>query len=236
MLVPTPHNNAKIGDIAKTVLMPGDPLRAKYIAEKYLENVVCYNEVREMFGFTGTYKGVRISIQGSGMGCPSMGIYSMELFNGYNVDNIIRVGSIGGLSDDVNLRDIIVAKYVLTDSNYPSVVVDDEYLPIASSILLQKLENLSKDFNVNLKIGKIYTSDFFYSELDYLKNLKHRGILGVEMETAALYANAKKTGKNAISLLTVSDKPLKGESLEASERQNTFDDMIKIALELAIKC
>ncbi len=236
MLVPTPHNSAKKGDIAKTVLMPGDPLRAKYIADTYLKDVICYNEVRGMLGFTGTYKDVKISVQGSGMGIPSMGIYSKELFEGYDVENIIRIGSAGAISDDVNVRDIIVARYVTTDSNYPANLVDEEYIPVSSYKLLKKLSKLDEENNLGLKFGEVFTSDIFYSDKEMLENLREQEILGVEMETAALYTNATVASKNAISILTVSDSPLRGESLSSDERQSSFNKMMEIALELAVKC
>lgn len=236
MIVPTPHNKAKYGEIAKTVLMPGDPLRAKYIADNYLQNVVCYNDVRGMFGFTGTYKGKRISVQGSGMGIPSMGIYSKELFEGYEVDNIIRIGSAGAISDSLQVRDIVVATSVDTDSNYPLNVIGEEYFLEPSYYLLEKLELLNSEKNLNLKFGEIFTSDIFYSSKEDLQKLKEQEILAVEMETAALYTNATYAGKNAMSILTISDCPLRGESLSSEERQKSFNEMMEIALELAISC
>lgn len=233
---PTPHNSANYGDIAKTVLMPGDPLRCKYIAEKYLENPVCYNKVRGMFGYTGTYKGVEISIQGSGMGIPSMAIYSTELFEAYNVDNIIRIGSAGALAEGVNLRDIVVAKEVDTDSNYLTNKMFDKISPVASEVLLSKLKEVVAAENKSVKIGKIFTSDIFYNDMGELIELANKGILAVEMETLALYTNAIKANKNALSILTISDRPLKGESLSSEDREKSFDEMMKIALEIAIKC
>ena len=233
---PTPHNSANLGDIAKTVLMPGDPLRCKYIAEKYLENPVCYNKVRGMFGYTGTYKGVKISVQGSGMGIPSMAIYSTELFEGYDVENIIRIGSAGALFEEVNLRDIVVAKEVDTDSNYLTNKMFDEIYPVASNHLLEKLEDVIQTENKSVKIGEIFTSDIFYNDMGILKDLADKGVLAVEMETLALYANAKKANKNALSILTISDRPLKGESLSSEDREKSFNEMIEIALEIAIKC
>ena len=234
--VPTPHNSANLGDIAKTVLMPGDPLRAKYIADKYLKDVELYNNVRGMLGFTGTYKDVKISVQGSGMGIPSMGIYSKELFDGYNVENIIRVGSVGALSDDVKLRDIIVANEVVTDSNYLNTFENCNNInPVCSEKLLNKLKEIIVNNNeTTVKIGKVFTSDKFYNSNENLIKEKNTGALGVEMETLALYTNAKISNKNAIAMFTVSDAPLRGESLSADDRQNTFDEMIKIALELAV--
>lgn len=234
MEIPTPHNSAKMGDIAKTVLMPGDPLRCKYIAEKYLQNVVCYNEVRGMLGYTGTYKGVKISIQGSGMGIPSMGIYSKELFEGYNVDNIIRIGSAGAISKDVKLRDVVIAKTVSTDSNYLSNIMFEGITPVCSNYLLKKAEEVAKTENISLKIGEIFTSDIFYNDINILKELSKTKTLAVEMETLALYTNAIKAGKNAMSILTISDCPLEGTGLTSKERENSFDTMMKLSLELAI--
>lgn len=234
MLVPTPHNSAKLGDIAKTVLMPGDPKRAEYIAKNYLKDVVCYNEVRGMLGFTGTYKGVKISVQGSGMGIPSMGIYSAELFSGYDVENIIRIGSAGGIDDNINLRDIIVASAVETDSNYPKNLLGENYELKCSKHLLEKLSKLNKERGYNLKSGNVFTSDIFYNSDDNLEKLKENKILGVEMETAGLYTNSSIMGKNAISILTISDIPLKNQSLSSTDRQNSFNEMMEVALELAI--
>lgn len=244
MIVPTPHNSAKKGDIAKTVLMPGDPLRAEYIANKYLENVTCYNKVRNMLGFTGEYKGKRISVQGSGMGVPSMAIYSKELFEGYDVDNIIRIGSAGSLSNDeasdiakeVKLKDILVAKTVDTDSNYIFANEYDDIFPAASINLLRKLEKIAYEKDVKIKVGEIYTSDTFYMNKDLLVELSKLDIIGVEMETLALYVNAALAGKNAIALFTVSDNIIKDESISAKERENNLDTMIELALQLAYKC
>lgn len=234
MLVPTPHNSASLGDIAKTVLMPGDPKRAEYIAKNYLKDVVCYNKVRGMLGFTGTYKGVKISVQGSGMGIPSMGIYSSELFSGYNVDNIIRIGSAGGIDDTVKLRDIVVAKTVETDSNYPKNLIGDNYILKCSDMLFEKLSRLDNQKGYNLKFGNVFTSDIFYNKDSNLEKLKENNVLGVEMETAGLYTNATIMKKNAISILTISDIPLKNQSLPSLDRQNSFNQMMEISLELAI--
>ena len=238
---PTPHNNAKLGDIAKTVLMPGDPLRAKYIAEKYLENPKLYNDVRGMLGYTGNYKGVTLSVQGSGMGVPSMGIYSKELFDGYDVDNIIRIGSAGSLDNDnasdvsksVNLGDIVIASDVVTDSNY---IIANHYdvIPTASEKLLDIARQMSKEKN-NIKIGTVYTSDTFYMDHSLLVEMSKKDIMGVEMETLALYANAKVANKNALALFTVTDKLLRGISVSAQERQSGLDEMIKFALDIAVE-
>lgn len=236
---PTPHNKAKLGDIAKTVLMPGDPLRAKYIAENFLEDAKLYNDVRGMLGYTGRYKGVTISVQGSGMGVPSMGIYSKELFEGYDVDNIIRIGSAGSLDNDeasevcksVDLGDIVIATDVDTDSNY---IVANEYdvYPSASEELLDIAKEKSKDMN-NIKIGTVYTSDTFYMDHRLLKEMSKNDVMGVEMETLALYTNAKIANKNALALFTVTDKLLRGISVPAEDRQLGLNQMIKLALEIA---
>jgi purine-nucleoside phosphorylase len=237
--VPTPHNSAKQGDIAKTVLMPGDPLRAKYIAENFLEDAKLYNDVRGMFGYTGKYKGVRISVQGSGMGVPSMGIYSKELFEGYDVDNIIRIGSAGSLDNDnaseisksVNLGDIVIASDVITDSNY---IEANEYdvFPDASEKLLDIAKEKSKNMN-NIKIGTVYTSDTFYMEHYLLENMSKNDVMGVEMETLALYTNAKVADKNALALFTVTDKLLRGVSVPSEQRQTGLNQMIELALDIA---
>lgn len=238
---PTPHNNAKFGEIAKTVLMPGDPLRAKYIAQKYLEDAKLYNDVRGMLGYTGKYKGVTISVQGSGMGVPSMGIYSKELFEGYDVDNIIRIGSAGSLDNDnasdvsksVNLGDIVVASDVITDSNYINA---NHYNvePVASEKLLNILKDRSKGKD-NIKIGTVYTSDTFYMENYLLEEMSKKDVMGVEMETLALYTNAKVANKNALAMFTVTDKLLRGISVGANERQNGLNEMIELALDVAVQ-
>lgn len=243
MIVPTPHNSAKKGEIAKTVLMPGDPLRAKYIAEKYLTDVKIYNQVRNMYGFTGKYKGKEISIQGSGMGVPSMGIYSRELFEGYDVDNIIRIGSAGALANDnasetaksVKVRDVIIATSVDTDSNYVIANELEDFYPIVSDNILEVANNVISEKNLDVKLGKIYTSDVFYKDKESLIECSKKDVLGVEMETLALYTNAYITNKNALAMFTVSDNPILGESISSEERQIGFDKMIEIALEIAYR-
>lgn len=236
---PTPHNEAKLGEIAKTVLMPGDPLRAKYIAENFLEDAKLYNNVRGMLGYTGKYKGVTVSVQGSGMGVPSMGIYSKELFEGYDVDNIIRIGSAGSLDNDnasevcksIDLRDIIVAEDVETDSNY---IEANEYdiFPAASLKLLDIAKEKSKNMS-NVKYGTVYTSDTFYMENRLLEAMSKKDVLGVEMETLALYTNAQVANKNALALFTVTDKLLRGISVPAQDRQTGLNSMITLALDIA---
>lgn len=231
----TPHNNANKGDIAQTVIMPGDPLRAKFIAENYLENPVCYNEVRGMLGYTGTYKDVRISVQGSGMGMPSMGIYSWELFTEYDVQNIIRTGTAGAISDSVNLRDIIIAMSASTNSAYASQYrLPGTYAPTASWKLLSNAVKVTENMNLNFHVGNIFSSDTFYDDADSLSEWQKMGVLGIEMETATLYMNAARTGKNALCILTVSDCPLRDLSTSAEERQTSFRSMMEIALETAV--
>lgn len=232
----TPHNSANKGDIAKTVLMPGDPLRAQYIAENYLENPVCYNNVRGMLGFTGKYKGKEISVQGSGMGMPSIGIYSYELFNEYEVDNIIRVGTIGAIADKVNLRDVIIAMGACTNSNYGAQYkLPGTYAPTASFNILRKAVEKAEALGACCHVGNILSSDTFYDDGQTTADWQKMGVLGVEMEAAALYMNAARSGKNALCIATVSDCPLRNLSLSAEERQTTFTDMMKIALETAIE-
>ncbi|MCR4637750.1 purine-nucleoside phosphorylase [Ruminococcus sp.] len=232
--MPTPHNNAKKGDIARTVLMPGDPLRAKFIAENYLDDPVCYNEVRGMLGFTGTYKGVPVSVQGSGMGMPSIGIYSWELFNEYDVDNIIRVGTAGSIADKVKLRDVIIGMSASTNSAYASQYrLPGTYAPTASWELLSAAVKAAEAKGSSFHVGNILSSDTFYDDADSLADWQKMGVLAIEMEAAALYMNAARAGKNALCILTVSDCPLRGESTTAEERQTTFRDMMEIALEAA---
>ena len=233
--MPTPHNNAKKGDIAKTVLMPGDPLRAKFIAENYLDSPVCYNKVRGMLGYTGTYKGVPVSVQGSGMGMPSIGIYSWELFNEYDVENIIRVGTAGAVADNVELRDVIISMSASTNSNYASQYrLPGTYAPTASWNLLSAAVKAAEAKGCRFHVGNVLSSDTFYDDADSLADWLKMGVLGIEMETAALYMNAARAGKNALGIFTVSDCPLKSLSTSAEERQNSFRDMMEIALEAAI--
>lgn len=234
--MPTPHNNAKKGDIAKTVLMPGDPLRAKFIAENYLENPVCYNEVRGMFGFTGTYKGIPVSVQGSGMGIPSMAIYSYELYNEYDVENIIRIGTAGAIADNVCLRDIIIGMSASTNSAYASQYnLPGTYAPTASWKLLSTAVRTAEKNNNVYHVGNILSSDTFYDDSDSLAKWQKMGVLAIEMESAALYMNAARAGKNALCILTVSDCPLRNLSTSAEERQTSFRTMMEIALDTAVE-
>ena len=232
--MPTPHNNAKMGDIAPTVLMPGDPLRAKFIAENYLDSPVLYNEVRGMLGYTGTYKGVPVSVQGSGMGMPSIGIYSWELYNEYSVQNIIRVGTAGAVSDNVQLRDVVIGMSASTNSAYASQYrLPGTYAPTASWELLSAAVEAAKQTGSAYHVGNILSSDTFYDDANSLADWQKMDVLAIEMEAAALYMNAARAGKNALCILTVSDCPLRGLSTTAEERQTTFRTMMEIALETA---
>lgn len=230
--VPTPHNQAKKGDFAKTVLMPGDPLRAAFIAENFLKDAVLVNGVRGVNGFTGMYKGKRVSVMASGMGMPSIAIYAHELFAGYGVECIIRVGSAGAIDDSVELRDIVLAQAACTDSAFlSSYGLPGVFAPIAHFQMLKRAEEAGKKLGANVKVGNVLSSDVFYSQ--NLPVWKKMGVLAVEMETAALYAKAAEFGKKALAVLTVSDCPLRGLSLSSADRQNTFTQMMEIALEIA---
>jgi purine-nucleoside phosphorylase len=231
------HIAAKENEIAETVLLPGDPLRAKYIAETFLENAQCYNEVRNMFGFTGTYKGKRISVQGTGMGVPSISIYVNELMQSYNVQNLIRVGTCGAIQKDVKVRDVILAMTSSTDSQMNRVIFGGgiDYAPTANFDLLKKAYDAGVEKGLQLKVGNIFTADMFYNDNADLEKLAQYQILALEMETTALYTLAAKFGRNALSVLTVSDHILTGEVTTSEERQLTFNDMIEVALEAAIK-
>ncbi|BDH61571.1 purine nucleoside phosphorylase DeoD-type [Lysinibacillus sp. PLM2] len=230
------HINAKQGEIAEIILLPGDPLRAKYIAENFLENVTCYNEVRNMFGFTGTYKGKRVSVQGTGMGVPSISIYTTELMQEYGVQKLIRVGTCGAIQKDVKVRDVILAQAASTDSKMNEIIFNGiDYAPTADFDLLLKAYNAGVNAGLNLKVGNIFTADMFYSEENQNEKLARYGVLAVEMESAALYTLAAKFGRQALSVLTVSDHILTGEATTSEERQTTFNDMIVVALEAAIQ-
>lgn len=232
---PTPHNGAKSGEIAKTVLMPGDPLRAKFIAETYLKNPVCFNTVRNMLGYTGTYEGKKISVMGGGMGMPSVGLYTYELYHFYDVENIIRIGSAGGISDRVHVRDIVVGLGACTDSNYAAQYrLPGTFAPVADYGLLSSAMRIAEEKNIHPVVGDILSSDVFYGDdADALSKWKGMGVLAVEMEAAALYMNAARCGKKALCLLTISDCPFTGESLSAKEREVGFTQMMEIALKLA---
>ncbi len=230
------HIGAKSGEIAETVLLPGDPLRAKYIAETFLEDPVLYNDVRNMFGYTGTYKGRRISVQGTGMGVPSISIYATELIQSYDVETLIRVGTCGAIQKDVKVRDVILAMTASTDSqmNRNTFGVVD-YAPTANFELLRNAYDAGSEKGLHMKAGNVFTADIFYNDnAEHEKWAKH-GILAIEMETSALYTIAAKFGRKALSVLTVSDHILTGEETTSDERQTTFNEMIEIALEAAIK-
>jgi len=231
----TPHNEAKEGQIAKTVLMPGDPLRAKFIADNYLENVTCFNTVRNMLGFTGTYKGKEVSVMGGGMGMPSIGIYSYELYAFYGVENIIRIGSAGGYSDEVKLHDLVIGMGASTNSNFAHQYhLPGTFAPIADFGLLRKAVESAEKLGVSVKVGNILSSDTFYDDdADAKLAWKKMGVMAVEMEAAALYMNAARLGKKALCMVTISDHLFTGEELSAEERQVGFRKMMEVALDLA---
>ena len=233
---PTPHIDSFPENIAKTVLMPGDPLRSEFVARNYLEDAFLFNNVRGVCGYTGTYKGKRVSVMASGMGMPSIGIYSYELFNFFEVDNIVRIGSAGAISEKLSLRDIILGMGACTNSNYAEQYhLNGSYAPIASYELLKKAAELAEKLKYKYHVGNLLSSDTFYNDLpDDTLSWKKMGVLAVEMEAAALYMNAARTGKNALAICTVSDSIVSGEALPASERQSSFTDMITLALELAV--
>ena len=235
MSVPTPHIAAKQGDFAKTVLMPGDPLRAKFIAETYLENAVLVNNVRGVQGYTGYYKGKRVSVMASGMGQPSIGIYSYELFHFYGVESIIRVGSCGSFSPELHARDIIVAMGACTNGNYAAQYnLPGTYCPIASYELVRKAADECEKAGVNYRVGNILSSDVFYDDANSGMQWAKMGVLGVEMESAALYCNAARAGKKALCICTVSDSFIyPEENTTAEERQISFTKMMEIALNIA---
>ncbi|SHE43242.1 purine-nucleoside phosphorylase [Alkalibacter saccharofermentans] len=231
----TVHIGAQTGDFAKTVLMPGDPLRAKFIAERYLANASKVTEVRGMMGYTGTYKGKKISVMGSGMGMPSMGIYSYELYTEYDVDNIIRIGSCGSFQEDVKVRDIVFAMGACTNSNFASQYgLPGTFSPIADYGLLSRSVEIANTKNIPIKVGNALSSDIFYDDNPKAwEKWSKMGVMVVEMEAAALYMNAARLNKNALAILTVSDSLVTGELTTAQEREKTFTDMMEIALELA---
>ena len=233
--LPTPHNQAKKGDIAKTVLMPGDPLRAKFIAETYLENIVCFNTTRNMLGYTGTYKGKEISVMGSGMGIPSIGIYSYELYQFYDVDSIIRVGSAGSFRDDVHVMDIVFGMGACTNSNFVDQYnLPGSYAAIADYELLSRAIKIAEEQDKKYVVGNILSSDTFYNDDNSVNDAwRKMGVIAVEMEAAGLYMNAARLKKKALCILTISDHIYLDEIISAEERQTGFGNMIEIALELA---
>ena len=234
-LYPTPHIKATPADFAKTVLMPGDPLRAKFVAENFLTDARLVNNVRGIQGYTGTYKGVPVSVMASGMGMPSIGIYSYELYNFFGVENIIRIGSAGGLADDVRLRDVIIGMGACTNSSYQSQYnLNGSFSPIASYDLLRRAVDECESLGIRYKVGNLLSSDVFYHADPHFNDGWYKmGVLGVEMEAATLYMNAAAAGKNALAICTVSDHILRGEALDSDARQNTFTDMMSVALNVA---
>ncbi len=230
------HIGAKPGAIAETILLPGDPLRAKYIAETFLEGAECYNNVRGMLGYTGTYKGKRVSVQGTGMGVPSISIYVNELMQSYDVQNLIRVGTCGAIQEDIKVRDVIIAMSASSDSQTNRLLFNQiDFAPTASFELLHKAYQVATERNLSVKVGNIFTSDSFYREsMDLYKKLAAYQVLAVEMESSALYTLAAKYKRNALSILTVSDHILTGEETSSEERQTTFNEMIEVALDSAL--
>ena len=237
MSVPTPHISAQKGEFAKTVLMPGDPLRAKVIAETFLEKARLVNNVRGIGGYTGFYQGKEVSVMASGMGMPSMGIYSYELFHFYEVDHIIRIGTAGAIRADLKLRDVVAGMGACTNSSFAKQYqLPGDYAPIASYRMLQTAVDTAKQQGIDLIVGNLYSSDTFYDEReDSLLRWQKMGVLAVEMEAAALYMNAALSGKQALAICTISDCPLTGESSTSEERQSSFTQMMEIALQTAVR-
>ena len=234
---PTPHISAPVGSFAKTVLMPGDPLRSQYIAEKFLKNTVLVNNVRGVQGYTGEYKGKKVSVMASGMGIPSIGIYSYELFSAYDVDNIIRVGSAGALMENIKLKEIVVGIGASTNSNFATqFALPGTIAPIASYDLIKKTDKCATKMNIidKVKFGNIFSSDTFYSDVHPDTKWAKMGCMAVEMEAAGLYLNAARAGKNALSICTISDQLVTNEHLSPEDRQSGFNEMIELALEVAI--
>ena len=230
---PTPHIGAKYGEIAETVIMAGDPLRAKFMAEKYLENPVCINEVRGMLGFTGTYNGKRVTMMGHGMGMPSIGLYTYELYNFYGVKTIIRVGSAGAYRKELNLGDIVIAEGACTDSNYgDQYELGGVFAPIGDFDLLRKAADTCEQKGLKYMVGNVLSSDVFYRENPRTERWMAMGVLAVEMEVAALYFNAARSGNKAMGILTISDHILTGEKTTSEQRQTTFTNMMEVALSL----
>ena len=230
---PTPHIGAKFGEIAETVIMAGDPLRAKFMAERYLDTPVEFNHVRGMLGYTGTYKGKRVSVMGHGMGMPSIGIYTYELYNFYGVKTIIRVGSAGSISYDLHIGDIAIAMGACTNSNYVNQYgLPGLYAPIATFELVRDAAEACERFGYNYKVGNVFSSDNFYGENPQNEKWMNMGVLAVEMEIAALYMNAARSGNRALGICTISDHILTGEATTAEERQTTFTHMMDVAFSL----
>ncbi len=233
MKTPTPHIGAKVGEIAETVIMAGDPLRVKFMAENFLENPVQFNNVRSMLGFTGTYQGKRVSVMGHGMGLPSIGIYTYELFNFYGVKTIIRVGSAGSIQPDLHVGDLCIAMGACTNSNYGAQFeLPGTYAPIADFNLLRGAADACERLGYHYKVGNVVSSDTFYCENPHNDKWMNMGVMAIEMEAAALYMNAARSGNRALAILTISDHILTGEATTAEERQTTFTNMMKVAFSL----
>ena len=239
----TPHIKAEAADFGKTVLMPGDPLRAKFIAENFLDGATLVNNVRGIQGYTGTYKGVKLSVMASGMGMPSMGIYSFELFNFFEVENIMRIGSAGALSREVKLRDIVMGMGACTNSNYANnFELPGTFAPICSYKMLKTCADTAEELGLEYRVGNLFSTDVFYNDRERIEGgalpdcvWNKMGVLAVEMEAAALYMNAARAGKNALAICTISDQLVTGEGCTVEERQESFTDMMRLALETAIK-
>jgi len=242
LTIPTPHISAKPGDFGKTVLMPGDPLRSEFIAKTFLEDPVLVNNVRGVQGYTGTYKGIRVSVMASGMGMPAIGIYAHELYNGYGVENIIRVGSAGSIQEHIDLYDLVIAQGACTDSNFAAQFhLPGTFAPIADFTLLTTAVDAAKAAGARYHVGNINSSDVFYGDhagvpegLDSVYALKKMGVMALEMEAAALYMTAARYGKRALCICTISDHVLKGTETTSQERQTAFTEMMKVALETAV--
>ncbi|MCI7792556.1 MAG: purine-nucleoside phosphorylase [Lachnospiraceae bacterium] len=236
-MITTPHINAEADAFGKTVLMPGDPLRSKFIAENYLENAQLVNNVRGIQGYTGTYKGIKVSVMASGMGMPTIGIYSYELYNFFGVENIMRVGSTGALQEQVKVRDIVFGMGACTNSNYASQFgLAGTFAPIASYPLMKEAISQAEKLGASYHVGNVLSSDSFYTDNGKTanENWQKMGVLCIEMEAAALYMNAARAGKNALAILTVSDHMITGEETTAEERQTSFTQMMEIALNTAV--
>ena len=231
----TPHNSAKMGDFAKTVLMPGDPLRAKFIAETFLEDAKLVNNVRGIHGYTGTYQGVPVSVMASGMGMPSIGIYSHELYSQYGVENIMRIGSAGAISPKLKLRDVVAGQGACTNSNFAHQYnLHGTYAPIADFTLLETAVGVAREMGVEMPVGNLLSSDTFYDASGSTMDWGKMGVMAVEMEAAALYMTAASLGKRALAICSISDSLVTGEELDAEARQNTFTTMMEIALKTAV--
>lgn len=231
---PSPHIGAKYGDIAESVIMSGDPLRAKFVAENFLQEPILYNSIRGMYGYTGLYKGKRVSVQGHGMGIPSIGIYSYELFNFYDVQQIIRVGTAGALVDDLNIGDMVFAMTASTDSNYGhQYSMPAKLAPVADYSLLERAVGVARERGFAHRVGTVYSTDVFYDESQRQMEWSRFGVLAVEMETTALYVNAMVAGRRALTICTISDQLVRGEHALAEEREKRFTNMMEVALEIA---